>query len=276
MQPSTRGTAPDSAVLVLDEIQEGARLAWLRLRDALQAILGDDLVAIWAYGSAVAPEPPLRPADLDTHVIVKRRPDAQTARRIEDAHDAIERESGMQWDTWYIADDDARRPEPPLHAFREGRRDTAWAIHRAHWLAGQYIRVSGQEPADLVAPPTWPELEVDLDRELEHIERHVVDGDTDPYEASYAILNGSRILHSIETHEVALSKRAAGKWALEHLPARWHTAIRAADRAYDNQASAEDAELIATGMGPFVAMVRERLPSRGEPPADGLPRWSGY
>jgi hypothetical protein len=260
----------------VDEVTQVARDAWLRLRDELLAVLGDDLVAIWAYGSAVAPDRPLRAADLDTHVIVQRRPDVETARRIEDAHDTIERESGHEWDTWYIVADDARRPEPPPHAFREGRRDTAWAVHRAHWLAGKYVQVFGQEPADIVPSPTWPELEADLDRELEHIERHIDEGDTDPYEASYAILNGSRILHSIETRNVVLSKRAAGTWALEHLPARWHAAIRAADRAYDNQATAEEAELLASEMGPFVAMVRERLPAGGEPPAEGRPRWSGY
>jgi hypothetical protein len=260
----------------LDEIPVVARDAWLRLRDELLAILGDDLVAIWAYGSTVGPDRPLRPADLDTHVIVRRRPDAQTARRIEDAHDAIAHHSGLEWDAWYIFADDARQAEPPRHAFREGRRDTAWAVHRAHWLAGQYVQVHGQQPADVVAPPTWPELEADLDRELEHVERHIAEGDTDPYEASYAILNGSRILYSIETRNVVLSKRAAGKWALEHLPARWHAAIRAAERAYDNQATPEETELLAREMGLFTATVRERLPAGGEPPADGRPRWSGY
>jgi hypothetical protein len=262
--------------VLIDDLPEGARIAWLRLRDELHAILGEDLVAIWAYGSTIAPAPPLRPADLDTHVIVMRRPDAQTARRIEDVHGAIERESGLEWDTWYIVAEDAGRPESPPHAFREGRRDTAWALHRAHWLAGEYVQVYGQEPSEVVPPPTWPELEADLDRELEHVERHVVEGDTDPYEASYAILNGSRILHSIETHDVALSKRAAGKWALEHLPTRWHPAIRAADAGYDGRATSEEAELLAKEMGPFVAMVRERLPAGAERPAGGLPRWSGY
>jgi hypothetical protein len=260
----------------LDEVPEVARDAWLRLRDELQHILGDDVIAIWAYGSTVGHDRPHRPADLDTHVIVQRRPDAQIARKIDDAHDALERESGLAWDAWYIVADDARRPEPPPHAFREGRRDTAWAVHRAHWLAGQYVLVHGREPADVVPPPTWPELEADLDRELEHMERHVAEGDTDPYEASYAILNGSRILHSIETRNVVLSKRAAGTWALEHLLARWHPALEAAARAYDAQATPEDALLLAADMAPFVANVRERMPARDDRSQEGLPRWSGY
>jgi hypothetical protein len=136
------------------------------------------------------------------------------------------------------------------------------------------VNVHGREPAEIVPPPTWSELEGDLDRELEHIERHVAEGDTDPDEASYAILNGGRILRAIETHDVVLTKRGAGPWALDHLPDRWHPAIRAALRAYDADASPEDAALLAAEMAPFVAMVRSRLPM-AERAAD-YPRWSGY
>jgi len=160
--------------------------------------------------------------------------------------------------------------------FRAGRRDTAWALHRAHWLAGQYVQLHGLAPAEIVPAPTWAELEIDLNRELEHIERHVLESDNDPHEAAYAIFNGSRITRSIEARDVVLSKRAAGEWALDHLPERWHPAIRAAGRAYDAQATPEDAELLAREMSPFVAMVRERMLARGGPPADELPRWSGY
>jgi Domain of unknown function (DUF4111) len=259
----------------LQQLPVAARTAWLRLRDEVQAILGHDLVAIWAYGSTTAIEGPPRSADLDTYVIVRGRPDEATAARLEGAQAAITQETGADWDLWYVLEDDARRPEAPRHAYREERRDTAWAINRAHWLAGRYAHVYGAEPAEIVPPPAWPELEVDLDRELEHIERHVVEGDTDPYEATYAVLNGSRILRAVETHDVAISKRAAGRWGLEHLPARWHPALEAAGRAYDGAATPEDVELLAREMAAFVAMVRERLPAL-EPRTGDAPRWSGY
>jgi hypothetical protein len=178
---------------------------------------------------------------------------------------------------WYVLADDARRPDAPRHAYREGRRDTSWAINRAHWLAGRYVHVFGREPAEIVPAPTREELDIDLRRELEHIERHVVEGDTDPYEATYALLNGSRILLSTATESVVTSKREAGAWALEHLPGRWHAALRAATRAYSGQATPDDITLLATEMAPFVAMVRERLPGAADEPATkGLPRWSGY
>lgn len=65
-------------------------------------------------------------------------------------------------------------------------------------------------------------------------------------------------------------------WALEHLPERWHEAIRAAGRAYNGEATARDQEVLRKTMAPFVVMVRQYLPlvdphAPGEPP-----RWSGY
>jgi hypothetical protein len=240
----------------------------------LLAGLGEGLVAIWAYGSTVAPDPPRGRADLDGHVIVGRSPDEPTARRIESTLDAVARDEGVEWDVWVIRLHDARRPEPPPHAYLEDRRDTSWAIHRAHWLGGNVVNVYGREPVEIVPAPTWAELEVDLDRELEHVERHIAEGDTDPDEASYAILNGSRILRAIDTHDVAISKREAGSWALTYLPDRWHPAVKAALRAYDERASRTDTKLLAAEMAPFVAMVRSRLPM-AERAAD-YPRWSGY
>jgi hypothetical protein len=148
---------------------------------------------------------------------------------------------------------DAGRSEPPPHALNPERRHTSWAIDCAHWRAGRYVSLSGRVPARLVPAPTWSAIEAALSRELEHLERHVEEGDDDPVEATYAICYGSRILYAIETGDVAISKRAGGMWALEHLPERWHEAIRAAGRAYDGEA-------------------RRPKPGHPCPPDDGPPR----
>jgi hypothetical protein len=171
--------------------------------------------------------------------------------------------------------DQAQRADQPTHAFREGRRDTSWAIHRAHWLSGRYALFHGMEPVKLVPAPSWTEIEAELDRELEHLEAHVAEGDTDPYEATYAVLNGSRILHTLATHEVAISKREAGAWALENLPGRWHPVLRAAIRNHDEAATPEDEAVLASEMAPFVAMARERLPAAADRAPDAAPRFSG-
>lgn len=270
------------AGIAIQELPDGSRTAWVALRDVLHEILGDDLVAVWAHGGTTAVDDPPHPADLDTYVVLGRRPDPSSVQRIEEAQEAIAQDQGVEWDIWYVLAADAPRQDPVAHAFRDDRRDTSWGIHRAHWLAGRFVAIYGPEPADVVAVPTWEELESELDRELEHIERHVVEGDTDPYEATYAILNGSRIVHAIETREIGMSKRAAGPWALEHVPGRWHPAVQAAIRTYDGHPAPGDVELLAAEMAPFVAFVRMRLPAgenrqagenrhAGEPP-----RWSGY
>ena len=222
----------ESMNLAIGDLPDDAGAAWSTLRDKLTSVLGDDLVAIWAYGSVVGADRPVRAADLDTHVIVRQAPDRETAERIEGAVDGI---GGVEFDVWFVRLEDARRDEDPPHAFKEGRRDTSWAIHRAHWLAGRVVTIHGLPPAEVVVPPEWHDVVAELDRELEHIERHVHEDDTDPYEAAYAVLNGSRILRSLETHDPVLSKREAGTWALEHLPGPWLLALQAALRAYDER-----------------------------------------
>jgi hypothetical protein len=258
-----------------DELPAHARSAWSDLRDRVRSVLGDDLVAMWAYGGTTSLGDPAHKGDLDTYSIVRGRPDDATVRRIDEIHAATAAAHEIDWDAWYVAADAAGRADPPSHAWRDGSRDTSWAINRAHWLAGRYVNLHGPEPAEIVPAPTWDELLAELDRELEHVERHVVEGDTDPYEATYAFLNGSRILHALETRNVALSKAAAGAWALEHLPERWHAALQAAIRAYTGRATAAEEEMLAAEMAPFVAFVREHLPRTDERPENAMPRWSG-
>ena len=253
-----------------------ARAAWAALHDRLLDLLGDRLVAVWAHGGTTSGSTPGHVGDLDTHVIVTGRPDEETIRSIEEAHATIADAHGIEWDAWYILEADARRSEAPSHAWTGGRRDTSWAIHRAHWLAGGFVTLYGPDPDDIVAAPAWDEVRAELDRELEHLERHVVEGDTDPYEATYAVLTGSRILHALATGNVAVSKQAAGRWALEQLPDRWHAALRAALRTYRHEPSRDDTDLLAAEMAPFVSFVRGHLAPSSERPPGTLPRWSGY
>ena len=119
----------------------------MRLRDALVPILGDDLVAIWAHGGTVAVEGPPRAADLDTYVIVRQPIDPGVGQAIEDMHAAIARDTGLEFDAWYVVEESARRAEAPRHAFRSDRRDTSWAVNRAQWLAGRYAHVYGRAPS---------------------------------------------------------------------------------------------------------------------------------
>jgi len=243
----------------IENLPAGPRAVWTRLRDDLVRILGDDLVAMWAYGGTITVPDGAPIGDLDTLVVVRGRVDANTAQAIEDAQDAISEATGADWDAWYVTAEVAEKPAMPRHAWRD-RLSESWAIDRAHWLGGRYVLLHGAEPADVVPPPTLTELDEALRAEVEHLERHVEAGDTDPYEATYAFLNGSRIVRGIETGDVVISKREAGPWGLEHLSDRWRPALEAALRAYDKDASDDDEALLAREMAPFVEMVRRRLP----------------
>lgn len=258
----------------LDQLPITAAEAWGRLAVEARKSLGDTLTAMWGYGGTVFPDRSRRLGDLDTVAVLEWIPDERAKRELQQAEAEIAREYGIEWDMRYVLAADADRTEPPPDALHPERRLTSWAIERAHWHAGRYVNLFGQAPERLVPLPTWPEIEAALSRELEHIERHVEEGDDDPFEATYAIWNGSRILFAIDTGDVAISKRSGGTWALEHLPERWHQAIHAAGRAYDGEATPQDAVVLRASMAPFVAMVREHLPlvdprAPGEPP-----RWS--
>jgi hypothetical protein len=242
----------------LGAVPDRARDAWIRLRDELRAILGDDLVALWAYGGTASAGRDAPFGDLDTFAILRRPVDSQTAAAVDEAEATIGREADVEWDAWYVVEADARQPAMPRHAWRD-RLNESWAIDRGHWLAGRYALLHGAEPAEIVAPPSAAELDEALRAEMDHLERHVEAGDTDPYEATYAFLNGSRIVRAIETGDVAISKREAGPWALVHLPDRWHPALKAAMRVYDRNATPEDEAMLAREMASFVAMVRGRL-----------------
>ena len=256
------------------------------MRDELLAILGDDLDALWLHGGTTFPDRPSVPGDLDLFAVVARatpderqpavwgaQPDSRPS-RILAAVETITRDGGIELDLTCILAADAGRGDLPALAFVEAHRLSGWAVVRAHLRTGQYVLLHGRRPEEIVVAPTEGELLHDLDRELEHLERHVYEGDADnPYEATYAIWNGCRILHTIETGNAVVSKRSAGAWGLDHLPDRWHEAIRAAGRSYDGDASADDNNVLRDAMAPFVEMVRERVPvTESRPP--GPPRWS--
>lgn len=262
--------------VALRGVPKVAATAWVRLRDELELILGDRLVAFWAWGSTVHPDRPRILGDLDTHVVVERRLDELTWARIEAALRTIAGDLGVQWDLSYTlaAETNGRELPGSVRIAEPDRREVMWAINRAHWLAGWFVSLFGPTPEELVATPTWPELSYALGRELEHLERHVIDGPHDGYEGRCAIFNGSRILHALETRNTALSKREGGRWALDNLPQKWHEVIRIADRTYDDVATPQEVDRLVTAMAPFVAMVRVQVPQLDDRAPDAAPRWS--
>lgn len=246
------------------ELPAAVRVACVRLRDGLIDVLGEGLVALWAYGAAVFPDRPRRLGDVDTHAVLTESVDQPTAERIDELHAAIANEAGIEWDSWYILETDARGTRPPRHAFRSNLTDDAWALHRAHWLAGKYVALHGRAPSELVPAPTWAEIEEGLDDALEYNEEILREGkQDDPKYAAFAVWNACRVLYSVAAHDAAVSKRTAALWGLEHLPRSWHPALRAAGRVYDDEADPDDAEVLRSSMADIVRDSRTRFEARG-------------
>jgi Domain of unknown function (DUF4111) len=269
-----------------EQIPEAAVEASALLVEEIQSVLGEHLVGAWLHGGTTFPDRPRQVGDLDICAVVSRaapadrdpsswREDPRSRpSRLDAAENSIAQVRHVAFDTTYLLVDEIGGGQPPPLAFHQARPVLSWPIYRAHWLAGQYVHLHGRRPEEMVIAPTRAELVRALDRELEHIERHVFEGDSaDPYEATYAIWNGCRILYTLETGSPVISKRSAGAWGREHLAESWHTPIEAAGRSYDGEADDADVELLRLNMAPFVAMVRERLPI-SEPRPPGPPRWS--
>ena len=272
--------------LPLSDLPDLAARAGVRLRDEVLAVVGGDLVAVWVHGGTTFSDRPRRTGDLDVCAVIanvsadERRPAIwrtdPTSRpsRLFAAGDAIASDLGVTFDTMYLLEAEIHTGDLPVGAFWEEHPSTDWAVCAAIGSPASTSTSTGSGPKTSWSRPMRAELERALDRELEHLERHVYEGDADnPYEATYAVWNGCRILYTLQTGSPVISKRSAGDWALQHLPGEWHEAIRAAGRSYDGQASAQDIALLRTNMAPFVEMVRQRLPII-EPRSPGPPRWS--
>ncbi len=244
----------------LEALLPEVRVACTRLRDGLRALLGGELVALWAYGAATRPDHPKRLGDIDTHCLLRDRPDGATAARIEGLQEAIARDEKIEWDSWYILERDAHSSEPPRHVLREPTlMDASWSLHRAHWLADQYVPLHGPAPREIVPPPTWLELTDGLRSELEHIEQFIAEGHDEAGYCAYAVWNACRIVYSVENRDVVVSKRAAALWALDHMPAAWRPPIEAAARVYDDEEADEDARILKSSMPEIVAAARKLL-----------------
>ena len=243
----------------LDSLPSSVRLACEALRDQLGALLGENLLALWVYGAVTFEDRPTRSGDVDTHGVVREPLDRDMSAAIDEVHDSSARDFGVEWDSWYILERDTAARRPPVHALRENLVDHAWALHRAHWLAGQYVLLRGRSPSDLVPSPTWAELEEALRSEFRFIEGLLQERGRDAGPAAYVVWNGCRILYSLETRDVVVSKRAAAQWALDHAPDSWHAAIRAAGHVYDGTSDPDEESTLEAATLPIVATLRERV-----------------
>jgi hypothetical protein len=204
----------------------------------LVAILDDKLYGVYLYGATVFEDG--GPAqDVDCHVILSSGLTGVEHDRINCLHHHLAEKHaplGGELDAYYILLADAQRPDMPQHQLWPDIYDWSWALHCAHIRAGYYATLYGPAPVDIFPAPSWPAVVAALDHELDFVRENL------QYPA-YCILNLCRILISFQTGDVAVSKRACGRWFSTMYP-QWATIIDAAIDQYDGRATAaEEARL---------------------------------
>lgn len=233
---------PADCRAALDAFREGARAAF-----------GTNLFALYIYGALTFPETE-GIVDLDYHLILERQPDAGQVQRYVELCATLEREHSP-WaddlDGWLIVRERAGTSNPPEHVLHPGARDGAWALHRAHWLAGRCLVLHGPMPAEVVTRPTWEELEADLWGELEFARQSPTD--------AFAVLNCCRVLHSFLTRNVVVSKFASAYWGLAELPPEFRPTLRAALAVYRRKATAGDTATLQRGRPGLFKYVEDAL-----------------
>lgn len=230
-----------------------------QLTAGLRNVLGDNLVSFYSYGALAFPRPPQWRTDIDFHVLLARELTDDQRIGVQQLHRELAT-FGYDLDGYYLLVGDAHEASPPTSQVTglpatgapEYATDGAWALHRAHVLAGRFLLFAGTDPRPLLVTPTWAEMTDALNAEMAYVEAH-------PEHASFGILNSCRVLRSCVRRDVVVSKYDAAIWGLRELPTRWHACIDAAVRAYSESATASDTETIEADHGAFVAFVRERL-----------------
>jgi hypothetical protein len=132
-----------------------------------------------------------------------------------------------------------------------GPVDDAWALHRAHVLAGRVVVLHGIDPRTILRPPTWAELLEGVGAELAYVEDH-------PEHAVFGVLNACRIASSCVHRDVVVSKWASAGWALRE-EIRWRDGIEAALRHYTGTTQRGDADVLASTRDAVVPWARAAL-----------------
>lgn len=237
-------------VLSPDVLPQNARRLAGAFTDALVTELGEELVSLFTYGSAVFGGWPAN--DFDSHAFVDGTYDEARGARIDGLMRDLAERFGMSFDSWFIAIEQARGRDDPTH-LRGEPTDRAWALHRAHVRAGKFVLLHGADPRTIVEPPT--------DEEIRRSLRDVLRDCCESSYHGYAVLNMCRLWCSLELGDVVLSKRQAALWALGALPQEWHPLVVEAVRWYERRDEGHS-ELLSTEAPRLIAAYRGMLERR--------------
>jgi hypothetical protein len=224
------------------------------LLDGLRKALNQNLYGVYLYGAMVFPETRYI-VDIDFHVILKRKLTSREKDDVQKLHEKLNEQYPQfkdDLDGYYILVSDAQKTSTPWHQIHPDIPDESWPLHIAHMGAGYCIALCGPEPKSFLPEPTWDELVVSLKSSLNHTLEYI---DIHP---EYCILNFCRILYSLDTKNVVVSKRRAAEWAQGQFP-EWVELITTAIRSFEREGTNEDRAFLQSKIREFHRFLRYRV-----------------
>ncbi len=209
-----------------------------RLHREAAAILGENFVGLYLYGSLATGGFTPETSDVDFVVVLRSALSPEEGGALEELHRRLQVDCG-KWaaklEGAYVPLVDLRRHSPdagPFLVINEGKiywasLGTDWVIQR-HTLLAHPVSVVGPSLAGLIDPVAADDLQaavrgnfgewwLPMLGEVTLLERHDY--------RQYAVLTMCRILRLFQAGEMA-SKPAAAEWALTTQDGRWHPLIR--------------------------------------------------
>jgi predicted nucleotidyltransferase len=239
------------------------------LLSSASAVLGNQLVGMYLYGSLSSGDFNLETSDIDFLVVTTSSLSDKTIADLEAMHHRIWK-SGLKWaaklEGSYIPKRDIRRHDPrsgPCPTVNEGQfyldqRGSDWIIQR-HVIREQGIILAGPPPETLIDPVSANDIRKAVKGVLQEwwfpmlenpswLQRHGVE-----YHA-FAILTMCRALHSLKTGTI-VSKPEAARWAQTELGGKWSQVI---DRALATRPNTQGFELYDSAID-LIRVTKEQV-----------------
>lgn len=258
----------------LPDLPEEVQPVLTLLRERIQAVLGDQLVGLYLYGSLSSGAFDPASSDVDFVAVTEDALPAETCERLREMHARIAT-SGLPFATHlegsYIPREAWRRYDPAnaRHPtigvdwpFQIGLHDANWIIERAI-VRERGVVLAGPPPATLIDPVSPAQLRAATCQQMSDVWQTCIADDEWPRPRLYpafAVLTLCRALYTVERGAYC-SKPVAAAWASEHYPT-WRPTIAwaLAHRAdHDNTTPAELADALAMLREALVA-VQTRCP----------------
>jgi hypothetical protein len=223
-------TAYPAVNATLQELLTGAR-----------AVLGEQFVGLYLYGSLSSGDFNPATSDIDFVVVTQDELPAESVAALEALHKRLWAE-GSHWaahlEGSYIPRGALRHYDPTAPAvptvnegrFYVGGHGSDWIIQR-HVMREHRVVLAGPPPASLIDPVTPGDLRQAVAGALSGWWGPVVLADPDflrraDYQA-FAVLTMCRALYVLDQGAI-VSKPTAVRWARDALPERWHSLVRQA------------------------------------------------